>query len=92
MPTYRAVEAVPEDAVAARLADLSDRPALITAQADSPERRAMISERDALAERKWLATVEADAVAEIGRAKSLAALNVAAQDTQTTKITNNAAM
>lgn len=87
-PKYCAVEAAPQDAVATRLGDMSDRAALIIAQADSPERRAMIAERDTLAERKWLASVEADAVAEIDRAKTLAALKVAAQDTQTTKITH----
>jgi AAA domain-containing protein len=86
-PAYHGVEPPPVDVMAAKLADLSDRVALMTAEADSPERRVMTAERDALADRKWLATVEADAVAEIDRAKKIAALKAAAQDTVTTKIT-----
>jgi len=45
---------------------------LMTAEADSSARRAMIAERSALADRKWLARIEADAVAEIERAKKIA--------------------
>jgi energy-coupling factor transporter ATP-binding protein EcfA2 len=84
---YRAVEPSPGVAVAAKLAQLSDRIALMTAEADSPARRAMVFERDALADRQWLATIEADAVAEIDRAKKIAALKSAALDTATAKIT-----
>jgi energy-coupling factor transporter ATP-binding protein EcfA2 len=86
-PAYREIEPVPSVAVTARLTVLSDRASLMTAEADSPERRRLTAERDALADRKWLATVEADALAEIDRAGKIAALKVAAQDTVTTKIT-----
>lgn len=84
---YLAVEPSPVAETMARLADLSDRVALMTAEADSAERRRMTAERDALADRKWLATVEADVLAEIDRAKKIAALKSAMQDTVTTKIT-----
>ncbi|MEY9463867.1 AAA family ATPase [Bradyrhizobium ottawaense] len=84
---YLAVEPSPVADTTARLADLSDRMALMTAEADSAERRRMTAERDALADRKWLATVEADVLAEIERAKKIAALKSAMQDTVTTKIT-----
>jgi hypothetical protein len=86
-PAYDGVEPSPVDATAAKLAEISDRVALMTAEADSPERRGMIAERDALADRKWLATIEADVLAEIDRAKKITGLKAAAQDTVTTKIT-----
>jgi AAA domain len=86
-PSYRAAEPSPSTAVAARVADLSGRIALMTAEADSSARRAMVAQRDTLADRKWLATIEADVVAEIERAKKIAALKAAVQDTNTTKIT-----
>jgi hypothetical protein len=86
-PLYRAVELPPGGALATKLAELSDRITLMTAEADSPARRTMVAERDALADRKWLATIEADVVAEIDRANKIAALKAAVQDMVTTKIT-----
>jgi energy-coupling factor transporter ATP-binding protein EcfA2 len=84
---YRGAEAPPSAAETAKVTELSERIILMTAEADSPARRAMVAERDALADRKWLATIEPDAVAEIERAKKIEALKAAAQDTVTTKIT-----
>ncbi|MHC2337884.1 AAA family ATPase [Bradyrhizobium sp. USDA 4454] len=84
---HRGVEPPPVDIVTAKLADISARVAVMTAEADSPERRGMTAECNALADRNWLATVEADALAEIDRAKQIAALKAAVQDTATTKIT-----
>jgi energy-coupling factor transporter ATP-binding protein EcfA2 len=86
-PAYRDVEAPPRAAIAAQVADISNRIAAMTAAADSPARRAMVAERDALAARKWLQTIEADVVAEIARARKIAVLKASIQDTATNKIT-----
>ncbi|QAU44073.1 AAA family ATPase [Bradyrhizobium guangzhouense] len=85
--SHLAAEPPPNAATTAKLADLLDREALMTAEADSPARRGMTAERNALADRKWIATVEPDVLAEIDRANKIVALKAAAQDTVTTKIT-----
>jgi hypothetical protein len=58
LPRYRDAEPTPSAAIAVQLANLSRRIAAMTAEADAPERRAMVVERDALADRQWLATIE----------------------------------
>jgi hypothetical protein len=58
LPRYRDAEPTPSAAIAVQLANLSRRIAAMTAEADAPERRAMVVERDAQADRQWLATIE----------------------------------
>ena len=87
-PSYRDIEAPPSAAIAAQVEDLSRRMSAMTAEVDSPERRAMIAERDALADRHWLSTIEADVLAEIERAQKITALKTALQYTTTNKITS----
>jgi energy-coupling factor transporter ATP-binding protein EcfA2 len=87
-PIYCDTEPAPSTVVAAQVADLSNRIAVMTAAAGSPARRAMVAERDALADRKWLQTIEADVVVEIDRAQKIAALKASVQDTGTSKITS----
>jgi energy-coupling factor transporter ATP-binding protein EcfA2 len=84
---YRDIELPPAAGVAAAMAYLSERIRAVTTEADSPERKAMVSERDALADRQWLSTIEADVLAQIERARRIAALRVAGQSVSTTKIT-----
>jgi energy-coupling factor transporter ATP-binding protein EcfA2 len=85
---YHHVELPPRAAVAARVTELAGRIVSMTAEAGSSARRAMVAERDALANRKWIATIEADVVAEIERARKIAALTALVEDTTTNKITS----
>ncbi|MGH7089762.1 MAG: AAA family ATPase, partial [Stellaceae bacterium] len=63
----------------------------LQAEANSPQRTAMIAERDALADRKWLGVVKADVHAQIERLKEIEALGKAGKDTATNKITTQSA-
>lgn len=60
----------------------------LLADAGSPERAALLSEKAELADRQWLAGIKADALAEIGRRTQISALEAAQRDTVTTRITN----
>lgn len=70
------------------LAALDRRVEGLLADAGSPERAALLSEKAELADRHWLAGIKADVLAEIERRKQLAALEAAQRDTVTTRITN----
>lgn len=59
----------------------------LQADANSPQRAALVAERDGLADRKWLAAVKADVLAQIERLKAIDAIKTAVKDTATTKIT-----
>lgn len=59
----------------------------LQADADSPQRAALVAERDGLADRKWLGAIKADALAQIERLKAIDAIKTAVKDTATTKIT-----
>lgn len=87
LPIYRDPVEPPTDRLSAHAIDLSNRAAGLTAEADTPERKALIAERDGLADRRWLGTIIDDVFAEIERIKKIAALKKAEQDTRTNKIT-----
>jgi AAA domain len=87
-PHYHAAEPPPSAAIALRTSELSRRMAAMTAEADSPQRRAMVAERDTLADRQWLSTIEADVLAQIERGRKIVTLKTAVQDTTTNKITS----
>ncbi|WP_245508835.1 AAA family ATPase [Bradyrhizobium nanningense] len=72
------------DAIATRISDLRS-------EADSPQRAALIAERNALADRKWLGVVKADVLAQIDRLKVIEAIEKASKDTATNKITTQSA-
>jgi energy-coupling factor transporter ATP-binding protein EcfA2 len=59
----------------------------LRAEADSPQRAALVAERDGLADRKWLGVVKADVLTQIERFKAIEALEKASKDTATNKIT-----
>jgi energy-coupling factor transporter ATP-binding protein EcfA2 len=67
--------------------DLLTRATALQEEKDSPARNALIAERDALADRAWLAVVKDDVLAQIERLKSIDALKHAAKDTATNRIT-----
>ncbi len=63
----------------------------LQSEANSPQRAALVAERDGLADRKWLGGVKADVLAQIERAKAVEALEKASKDTATNKITTQSA-
>ena len=63
----------------------------LESEVGSPQRAALIIERDGLADRKWLGVVQADVLAQIKRCKAIEALKRASKDTTTNKITTQSA-
>lgn len=63
----------------------------LQSEASSPQRAALIAERDGLADRKWLGVVKADVLAQIERLKAIEAIEKASKDTATNKITTQSA-
>lgn len=63
----------------------------LQSEASSPQRAALIAERDGLADRKWLGVVKADVLAQIERLKATEAIEKASKDTATNKITTQSA-
>ena len=80
-------EAWPADKVSAHIASLSERITALRAEDESAERKKMRAEFEELADRDWLAVIQEDVIAEIGRRKMRAALNEAQKDTATKRIT-----
>ncbi|MQX70796.1 AAA family ATPase [Sinorhizobium meliloti] len=70
------------------LVGLATRIQALRAEANSPQRKALVAERDGLADRKWLGIVQFDVLAQITRLEAIAALEKASKDTTTNKITN----
>jgi energy-coupling factor transporter ATP-binding protein EcfA2 len=63
----------------------------LQSEASSPQRAALISERDGLADRKWLGVVKTDVLAQIDRLAAIEAIEKASKDTATNKITTQSA-
>lgn len=63
----------------------------LQSEASSPQRAALIAERDGLADRKWLGVVKTDVLAQIERLKAIEAIEKASKDTTTNKITTQSA-
>ncbi|MCL8484371.1 MULTISPECIES: AAA family ATPase [Bradyrhizobium] len=63
----------------------------LQSEASSPQRVALVAERDGLADRKWLGVVKADVLAQIDRLKAVEAIEKASKDTATNKITTQSA-
>ncbi len=63
----------------------------LQSEASSPQRAALIAERDGLADRKWLGVVKADVLAQIDRFKAIEAIEKASKDAATNKITTQSA-
>jgi len=88
LPPANSVSLDPLRTVLARLATRMEG---LRSEANSPQRMALIAERDGLADRKWLDVVQADVIAQIARLKSIEALEKASKDTTTNKITTQSA-
>jgi energy-coupling factor transporter ATP-binding protein EcfA2 len=63
----------------------------LQSEASSPQRAALIAERNGLADRKWLGVVKVDVLAQIDRLKTIEAIEKASKDTATNKITTQSA-
>lgn len=66
---------------------LEVRAAALLADEESPDRKVLRAELAGLQDRRWLAGVKDDVLAEIGRAKDVDALNTALKDTKPNTIT-----
>lgn len=73
--------------ISACLTALDGRIAGLLADAGSPEREALLSEKVELADRQWLTGMKADVLAEIDRRKQIAALEATQKQTLTARIT-----
>ena len=80
--------AVPEAEMSEHALDLERRAAALIAEKESPERKALIAERDELFARQWLSLIKKDVLAQIERLKVIAALKTAQKTTATNRITN----
>jgi energy-coupling factor transporter ATP-binding protein EcfA2 len=83
--------AVSLDPLRKALASLGTRMEVLLSEANSPQRIALVAEREGLADRKWLGVVQADVIAQIARLKSIEALETASKETTTNKITSQSA-
>lgn len=79
------------DPLRTALSSIASRIEGLQSDASSPQRAALIAERDGLAGRKWLGVVKADVLAQIGRLKAIEAIEKASKDTATNKITAQSA-
>ena len=82
-----AAETWPAGAVATHNAALTTRSAALRAEDESEERKQMRAEFQELSDRAWLAVVQEDVIAEIGRCKKRTALADLTKDTATNRIT-----
>lgn len=91
LPALPKPSVLPIDEIKALKQEIDDRITALKADSASPERVALIAERDELADRKWLSTIKDDVIVQIDRLKSIAALRAAVKDTATNKITTQSA-
>src|SRR5262249_22144085 len=73
------------------LSSIASRIEGLQSAVSSPQRAALIAERDSLDDRKWLGVVKADVLAQIERLKAIEAIEKASRDTATNKITTQSA-
>jgi energy-coupling factor transporter ATP-binding protein EcfA2 len=83
--------AISFDPLRAVLSGIATRVEGLQSEASSPQRAALIAERDGLADRKWLRVVKADVLAQIDRFRAIEAIEKASKDTATNKITSQSA-
>jgi energy-coupling factor transporter ATP-binding protein EcfA2 len=91
LPDLPPSAAISLDPLRALLSSIATRIEGLRSEASSPQRTALIGERDSLADRKWLGVVKADVLAQIERLKAIEALEKASKDTTTNKITTQSA-
>lgn len=91
LPPLPPATAVSLDPLRTALSGLVTRMQALRSEANSPQRTALVAERDGLTDRKWLGVVLADVLAQITRLKAVEALEKASKDTTTNKITTQSA-
>jgi energy-coupling factor transporter ATP-binding protein EcfA2 len=79
------------DPLRTALSGIATRIEGLQSEASSPQRAALIAERNGLADRKWLGVVKADVLAQIERLKAIETVEKAIKDTATNKITTQSA-
>ena len=87
LASFPTVKPWPADAVTAQDVKLSERISALLAENESEEHRRMRTEFAELKDREWLATIQDDVIAEIGRRKMRALLEETLKDTTTNRIT-----
>jgi energy-coupling factor transporter ATP-binding protein EcfA2 len=90
-PDIPPVVAIPVDPLRAVLEGIATRIDALQSEVNSPQRTALIAERDVLADRKWLGWLKDDVLAQIDRLKAKEAIEKASKDTATNKITTQSA-
>ncbi|WP_246664928.1 AAA family ATPase [Neorhizobium sp. P12A] len=75
------------DPLRATLIDIEARMEALRSEVNSPQRKALVAERNELIDRKWLRVVQVDVLAQITRLKATEALENSSKDTTTNKIT-----
>lgn len=80
-------EAWPTGGIATHSAALSGRITALRAEDESEERKKIRAEFEELSDRKWLAVILEDIIAEIGRRKKCTSLKAILKDTATNRIT-----
>lgn len=91
LPDLPPAATVSLDSLHTTLSGIATRIEGLQSEASSPQRAALIAERDGLADRKWLGVVKADVLAQIERLKATEAIEKASKDTVTNKITTQSA-
>jgi energy-coupling factor transporter ATP-binding protein EcfA2 len=87
-PALPVAATMPTEALRVRSQDLESRATALLAEDDSPARKELIAERQELADRTWLALVQADVLAQIERLKEIDLLGKAVKDTATNRVTS----
>lgn len=91
VPALPPAVAVSVNSLRSALSGLETRMNALRSETNSPQRIALIAERDGLADRKWLGVVLPDVLAQITRLKTVETLEKAGKDTATNKITKQSA-
>lgn len=91
LPTLPPAIAVSVDHLRTALSGLATRMEALRSEANSPQRTALVAERDGLSDRKWLGVVKADVFAQVTRLKAIETLEKTSKDTTTNKITTQSA-
>lgn len=91
LPSLPPSGAISLDPLHTALSGIATRIEGLQSEASSPQHAALITERDGLADRKWLGIVKADVLAQIDRLKAIEWSEKATKDTATNKITSQSA-
>jgi hypothetical protein len=77
----------PREGLVDKVSNVECRATALAAEAGSPARAALLTQRNELADRQWLGAMKADVLAEIERLKQIGRLEASQRDTVTNRIT-----